>query len=441
MSSLVIPGAVVLAIALALLLEARRRHTEVAHGLIKLRSEAAGLNEPPSLHPIIDPDICIGSAACVAACPEGKVLGVVDGRATLVMGSHCVGHGRCLSECPVGAIRLVFGTSERGVDIPHTSAEYESNVPGLYAVGELGGMGLVRNAVHQGTTAVRHILREDRARSGSGDVLDVAVVGAGPAGVAAAVTAHQARLTVRLFEREPRFGGAILHFPRHKLVLSEPMTMPGYGRIKLREIPKEQLLEILETALERAGVRVELGREVAGLRAEGEGAARLFRLRLRDGEEVRSRKVVLAIGRRGMPRKLGVSGEELAKVAYSLLEPEPYRGRHVLVVGGGNSAVEAAVMLAKEPGTEVTLSYRGQAFARVVEKNRAALEAAVAARSVRLLLGSQPTTIRETEVDLDTPAGALTLPNDFVFVFTGGVLPAEFLREAGVAVEKKFGEP
>jgi thioredoxin reductase/ferredoxin len=432
---------VAFAVAGALLLEVRRKRIESDHRAVQERAVEAGMNEPASLHPVIDVERCIGSGACVSSCPEGKVLGFVDGHAELIMGSKCVGHGRCVAECPVDAIRLVFGTAERGVDIPHVSENFETNVRRLYVVGELGGMGLVRNAIRQGVDATRHLGRQLASLGARpAGVHDVVIVGAGPAGVAAAVTARELGLDLRLLERERKFGGAILHFPRKKVVMTEPVNVPGYGTLKVRELPKEELLEVLEKAAVAGGVAVECGVEVRSIRPEGEGAACTFRVALADGSELRSRAVMLAIGRRGMPNRLGVPGEDLPKVAYSLLEPELYRGQKIVVVGGGNSAIEACVALADEDATEVTLSYRRSALSRVAEKNREKLEAAVAASRVRLLLESEVRAIDAGVVRLETKGGSVELANDSVFIFAGGVLPVELLREAGIRVEKKYGE-
>jgi thioredoxin reductase len=299
----------------------------------------------------------------------------------------------------------------------------------------------VRNAVRQGVDSVHHLRKQLAALGPCPDgAHDVVIIGAGPAGVAAAVTAREHGLALRLLERERTFGGAILHFPRKKLVMTEPVHVPGYGPVKARELPKEMLLGVLERAISSAGIAVECGREVRAIRPEGDDNARIFNVKLADGEELRARAVILAIGRRGMPNRLGVPGEELPKVAYSLLEPEHYRGQRVVVVGGGNSAVEASLALAAEPGTEVTLSYRRAAFGRVAEKNRERLDAAVGAGQVKLLLESEVRQIEAASVKLETREGPLELANDSVFVFAGGVLPVELLREAGIRIEKKYGE-
>ncbi len=426
-------------VVIAVVLESRRSRTEKAHKDLLVKSELTGMNEPATLHPVIDHDVCIGSGACVASCPEGTVLGIVGGRATLVAGSKCVGHGRCTVECPVDAIQLVLGTSKRGVDIPHTSAHHETNVPGLYAIGELGGMGLVRNAVRQGVAGTKNLAGQLGSGARGAAVTDVVIVGGGPAGVAAAITARQLGLSYRLLEREQKFGGAILQFPREKLVMTEPMDLPGYGPVKQREIPKEQLLAILAQAAHAGGIQTECGREVKRVRPEPGADGQRFVVELGSGEQIASRAVMLAIGRRGSPAKLGVPGEDLPKVAYKLLEPEVYRGKRILVVGGGNSAIEATLALGSEPGTTVTLSYRGQGFHRVAEKSRKQLAAEVAGGRIELVLESNLREIRPDAVVLGVQDQERSLPNDAVFIFAGGILPRDLLKEAGVVIERKFG--
>jgi len=392
---------------------------------------------PVSLHPVIDPNICMGSGACVAACPEGKILRLHDGHSHLVQPEACIGHGACARECPVGAISLVFGTSERGVDIPHVSPSFETNVKGLFIAGELGGMGLIRNAVAQGVQAMGHIAK--RGHSKHADVLDVVVVGAGPAGLAAALVAKEKGLRYVVIDQETAIGGTIAHYPRNKLILTGPFELPGWGRIKKRELRKEELMQIWVEVVERMALDLRLGERYEAL--EREGDAFVVRTNL---ETLRTRHVLLAIGRRGTPRTLDIPGEELPKVAYTLREPDEYEGLRVLVVGGGDSALEAAMSLADVSGTTVTLSYRGDSFFRAKPKNQERFAAAVASGKVALRLSSAPTLIAPDHVDLRVTeaAGAERverLPNDHVFIFAGGVLPTGLLASAGIAMERKFG--
>jgi thioredoxin reductase/Pyruvate/2-oxoacid:ferredoxin oxidoreductase delta subunit len=414
----------------------------VARRALRSRADARALAEsqrlerdiPRSLHPVIDPDLCIGSLSCLKSCPEGDILGIVGGAATLVHADHCIGHGRCAAECPVGAIQLVFGTAKRGVDLPEVDPHFQSSRPGVYVVGELGGMGLIRNAVRQGLECVEH-LAEDPARA-SGGAVDVAIVGAGPAGLAAALGAKQAGLTYRLLEQST-LGGTVAHYPRHKVVMTEPVELPYFGKLGTkRRISKEELLAAFQKVVAKGGLAVEEGVRVTGL--EGEDGA--FEVVTEGAGRVRARKVVLAVGRRGTPRKLGVPGEERSNVTYGVTDPEQYRGAKVLVVGGGDAALEAASQLVTEGGAEVALSYRGDGLGRCREANRNKILALAQAGKLRLLLTSHVKEIGEREVTLDVAGVRLTLPNDYVVVNVGGELPLALLDRCGVRLRRYFGE-
>ncbi len=397
---------------------------------------SAGL-EPASLHPVIDPLKCIGTADCTPACPEGDVLGVVHGRAVLANPTHCIGHGACLAACPVEAISLVFGTATRGVEIPNVKPNFETNVAGLYIAGELGGMGLIRNAMTQGRQAVEGIARELRGGGGGGargDVLDLFIVGAGPSGLAAALTAKKAGLRFEIVDQE-QVGGSVYHYPRKKVVVTSAFEIPFYGTVKARAISKEELLAIWHEVIDAARLTIHTGERVDSVsRADG-----LFTVAT-SRRTYRARRVLLAIGRRGSPRKLEVPGEEAPHVAYSLADAADFRGDRVLVVGGGNSALEAAAALAEPAlGNRVALSYRGEVLARATASVRRQFEALVEAGRIRALLKSEVRAIHERAVELEAAGRELRIDADRVFVFAGGVLPSAFLRQLGVEVDTKFG--
>ncbi|HUJ28952.1 MAG TPA: NAD(P)-binding domain-containing protein [Myxococcales bacterium] len=408
-----------------------RRHEKASAALEK----GHGDRIPLTLHPVIDPEICIGSLSCLKACPEGDILGVIDGAARLIHADHCIGHGKCAAECPVGAIKLVFGTAERGVDLPSLDEFFESSRPGVHVVGELGGMGLIKNAVEQGLQVSRRIAAVLPRTASPDGVVDVAIVGAGPAGLATALGLRQADRSFRVLEQEAP-GGTISQYPRQKLVMTEPLELPFYGRLRKKRISKEKLLAVWQKALGKARIEVESGVKVAGI--EGDDGA--FELATSKGP-VRARKIVLATGRRGTPRKLGCPGEELAKVTYRLIDPEQYEGARVLVVGGGDAALEAAIQLAESGGVaEVGIAYRGDGFARCREANRTKIAALGGARKVRVMLGTEVESIAPGHVRLRTPKGTGNLPNDFVIVCIGGELPLEFLAKSGVKLERFHGE-
>ncbi len=392
---------------------------------------AGGLAEPASLHPVIDPELCIGCAACVEACPELDVLGMVDGKAQLINPSHCIGHGACRTACPTKSIALVFGTERRGVDIPLVSPTFETNVPGIFIAGELGGMGLIRNAIEQGRQAIESVRKAPGI--GTGDRLDVLIVGAGPAGFSASLAAKQHGLRFVTVEQND-LGGTVAHFPRGKIVMTAPVDLPLIGKVRIKETTKEALLKFWQDAEQRTGVRINYEERMEAVTRNDDG----FTVRTTRGV-YETRSVLLAVGRRGTPRKLEVEGEELPKVVYRLVDPEQYRGLAVLVVGGGDSALEAATSIADVPGATVALSYRGDAFSRAKEKNRERLQVAVAAGRLQLILNSTVKSISAKHVRLEQSGETVDLPNDAVIVCLGGVLPTAILKEMGIEVETKFG--
>ena len=389
----------------------------------------AGLTEPSSLHPVVDPNICVGSGSCARACPE-HAIGLIDGKAHLIAPAKCIGHGACAASCPLDAIKLVFGTEKRGIDIPQVSPEFETNVPGIYIAGELGGMGLVRKAAEQGRQAIESIAR----KRGDGG-LDVVIVGAGPAGLSATLNAMHHKLRSITIEQEDDLGGTVYHYPRNKIVMTQPVQLALVGTVKMTEVMKEALLEFWHGIVTRHRVKIQFGERLEKVQRTDDG----FHVHTSRGE-YRSRNVLLAIGRRGTPRKLGVPGEQLPKVVYRLIDPEQYRGRQVLVVGGGDSAIEAAIALAGEPDTEVLLSYRGQAFGRIKEKNRERLAQAEAGGRLKVILKSTVETIEPEAVVLRTESGSERHANDAVIVSAGGVLPTPMLKEMGIQVETRHGE-
>ncbi|BAU50421.1 4Fe-4S ferredoxin [Sulfurifustis variabilis] len=415
-----------LAVAVYLVRHRRREHLNVAR-LTEARE--AGLTEPASLHPLIDPLRCLGSNACVRACPEGDVLGIIRGRAEIIDATHCIGHGACRAACPHGAITLVFGTAKRGVDIPLLSPTFETNVPGIYIAGELGGMGLIRNAVEQGRQAIDAIRRQ----KGANGQLDVVIVGAGPAGFAASLAAHAHKLRYATVEQES-LGGCVFRYPRGKIVMTQPATLPLVGKVKMRETTKEALLGFWQDVEKRTGVRIRYNERMDDIVKTEKG----FLVKTTKGS-YEARAVLLAIGRRGTPRKLEVPGEELPKVVYSLIDPEQYRGQKVLVVGGGDAAIEAALAVAEQPGTAVALSYRGEAFDRAKPRNRERLESMSKAGRMRLLMKSKVRAISADRVQLDHDGKPVELGNHAVIVCAGGVLPTPFLKKIGITVETKYG--
>ncbi len=388
----------------------------------------AGLSEPVSLHPVVDPSRCVGSGACVNVCPE-SALGIIDGKAQLTNPAVCIGHGACAAACPVSAITLVFGSERRGVDIPRVNPNFETNVPGVFIAGELGGMGLIRKAAEQGKQALETIAARKAAMP-----LDVVIIGAGPAGIAGGLSAIERKLRYRLIEQERDLGGAILHYPRNKIAMTSPVDLPIVGRLPIGEISKEELLRIWQDVVDRSGMKIDFGTRMEGLTRIANG----YRIETTSGT-FEAANILLAIGRRGTPRKLDVPGEELSKVVYRLIEPEQYRGRRVLVVGGGDSAVECALACCAQPGTQVLLAYRGEVFNRIKPANRERLEDARAAGRIDIRMKTEVKSVASDCVELVGEHGATTVANDVVVVQAGGVLPTGLLKQLGVTIETKYG--
>jgi len=411
----------------------RRVHRQSLAQLEQARE--ARLLEPASLHPKIDPNKCVGCQACMNACPEmpgHRVLGMIHGKAALVSPSECIGHGACLSACPVGAITLVFGTETRGVDIPNVGPDFQTNVPGIYIAGELGGMGLIRNAIEQGRQSIDSVARA-RHKSADGGTVDVLIVGAGPAGFSASLAAMEKGLRFLTIEQDT-LGGTVAHYPRGKLVMAGTARLPMVGSVRFGETTKESLLQFWQKVQRDTGLPISFNERAVSISRAGDN----FEVRT-TRRTIRAQHIVLAIGRRGTPRQLGVPGEELPKVTYRLLDPEQYQGRRVMVVGGGDSALEAATAISAVAGTRVTLSYRSDGFNRAKRANRERLEKAMAGGRLQVLLGTEVLGIEPTRVRLRHQDEELALDNDVVIINAGGVLPTELLQAAGVRFETKYG--
>jgi thioredoxin reductase/Pyruvate/2-oxoacid:ferredoxin oxidoreductase delta subunit len=398
-----------------------------------LKAQEEGLHEPVSLHPYIDVNTCIGTGACVAACPEKDIIGIRNGKATVINVSQCIGHGACFHACPTEAITLRIGTEKRGVELPHVNRNFETNVPGIYIAGELGGMGLIRNAVEQGRQAVENIAKSVRRNHQA--EYDLIIVGSGPAGISGSLTARKHNLNLLLLDQDT-LGGTVYSFPRKKIVMTSPMDLPLYGKVKLYETSKSELLDLWQTALKQNNITVKENSKVESVVAEGD----IFKVTTVSGEVFSAAAVLLAIGRRGTPRKLNIPGEEKEKVAYRLLEPEDLTGKNIVVVGGGDSAIESALLLADQ--NSVTLSYRSEAFSRIKPKNSIAIKEAAEAGKLRVLFRSNLVSIEDEHVLINTADGGepVKLKNDLVYIFAGGELPTQFLEKAGIKITRKFGE-
>ncbi|MFO7524418.1 MAG: NAD(P)-binding domain-containing protein [Ignavibacteriaceae bacterium] len=396
------------------------------------KAKEFGLYEPVSLHPVVNPDICIGSGACIKACPEKDILGLVNGKAQTINASRCVGHGACFHACPVQAISLCIGTEKRGVELPHVSKEFETSIPGIYIAGELGGMGLIKNAVEQGRQAVEYFVKKlVRAPEAKYDLI---IVGAGPAGISASLTAAKNNLKFITLEQDS-LGGTVFSFPRAKVVMTSPMDLPLFGKVKLNQTTKSELLELWQDVLSRNKISINEQEKVVMI----EKFNNYFKIKT-NFDSYTSNGVLLAIGRRGSPRKLGIPGEDREKVYYRLLEPEIIHDKDIVVIGGGDSAIESAMLLADE-GNRVTLSYRGENFSRIKPLNLDRITKYSNSNKIKLKLNSNVVQINDDDVRIKTGnEEVVSLKNDLVYIFAGGELPTKFLEQIGIKITKKFGD-
>jgi thioredoxin reductase (NADPH) len=385
---------------------------------------------PTAQHPHIDNNYCIGCATCTTVCPEGDVLAMIGGKAVIVNGHKCIGHGLCADACPVGAITMVMASPSMAADMPNLTPEFETTVPNLFIIGELGGLALIKNAVNQGRDCVDTIAARLKANGETRPiegVHDLLVIGAGPAGISASLRAIEHKLNYLTVERD-EIGGTVAKYPRQKLVMTSPVEFPMYGKFKKLQLSKENLLAFWDMILNRADFNVSTGEKVEDIKKGEDG---IFTV-ITGNNQYRARVVILGLGRAGEPRKLGVKGEDLPKVMYRLIEADHYINKKILVIGGGDSAVEAAMGLASQAGNKVTLSYRSERFSRIKERNAKRIEEFIKSSKLQVLFNSNPVEFKPESVVLEVNGSNQEIPNDYVWIFAGGTPPTAFLKKIGV---------
>jgi thioredoxin reductase (NADPH) len=288
---------------------------------------------------------------------------------------------------------------------------------------------LIKNAVNQGRDCVDLITTRLKAdpRRPDPEVFDVLIVGAGPAGISASLRTIENKITHITIEQD-EIGGTVAKYPRQKLVMTSPVQFPMYGKFNKGELSKENLLEFWHKVLERADFNCRTGEKVDHIERGADGVLTVKTVK----GQYRARNVILALGRTGTPRKLGIKGEELNKVMYRLIEADHYINKNILIVGGGDSAVEAAMGLANQKGNKVTLSYRKEAFSRIKERNTERIEKNRKSGKVNVLFNSMPVEFKPESVVIEVNGVNQEIPNDFVWIFAGGTPPNDFLKKIGV---------
>lgn len=334
--------------------------------------------------------------------------------------------------------KLVLPILESGTGQSHRPAldrDNQSNVPGLYVIGDLAGAPVIKLAMAQGVEVIDHIASLPDAKSGAAGVLDVLVIGAGAAGLNAALAAKEKGLSCAVLEKA-KIANTIENFPEGKWVYAEPDSKPPKGKLWLDGATKEDLIARWHAIVGENALDVRTEEPLESLERGKDG---VFTARTPKGT-LRARRVVLATGQRGNPRKLHVKGEERERVYHRLYSPRKYENEDILVVGGGNSAIEAALTLSER--NRVTLSYRGSAFSRVFQDNERKLEAAVAAKKIVPLLDSNVIEFGETEAIVEVASGGSRerrrLPYQHAFVLVGADVPVEFLKKIGIRLENEW---
>jgi thioredoxin reductase/NAD-dependent dihydropyrimidine dehydrogenase PreA subunit len=381
--------------------------------------------------PQVNTNTCIGCSACVDACPY-DVLEIHNYVAQVVRPDDCCGLTLCEQRCPNGSLIITDG--EPIEDRPHMTDELESlDTPGVYLAGDLTGLPLIRNAINQGTHVVKTIARSIREHPGSGHI-DLVIVGAGPAGLSAALAAKAEGLTYVILE-QGSVAESIRSFPRGKLVFDQPLGLPLIGDLWLEKSSKEELLAKWMQVVHAQQLAVHEHSRVTAVQRVQAGPLQVDYVAA-DGSAraIAARRVLLAFGRRGSPRKLHVDIPDafVDHVHYSVADARSFAGKRVLVIGLGDVAMEAAIAISNQPGAEVTISYRGEDFQRGKAKNMEEVRRLIAAGRIRMLFGTQVTKVEAQRVTLSTPTQPLVVECDSVFVMIGTIAPWEFLARCGV---------
>jgi thioredoxin reductase/ferredoxin len=420
---LALGGVAILVMAVFTMLSARKRHRAIV-----APATAAG---PRILVHDINDDRCTGCDACVAVCPT-NVLDLVANKSRVLRFHDCIQCEACMFACPTEAL-VMFpeGSVPPALKVPEIDENFQTAIPGQYLIGEVAGKPLVKNAANLGRAVVEHMLAtglQPGALGGGETNVDVAIVGSGPGGLSAALTCIQKGLSYVVLEKEQMIASTIARYPKGKLVMAEPYDTVNLSLLPVFDSGKEQLIPIWSEVIERVGLQIKQGESVETVARGPDG---VFDVRSTVAA-YRAQRVVLSIGTRGKPRTLQVPGENLPKV-YSLLEdPDEWRGRSVLVVGGGDSACEAALALA-DAGAKVMISYRGKGFNRAAPKNKSAIEGYASQGRIKAKLGSQVLNFEADSVTLALADGAQKrYPNDGTFVLIGADPPVAWLEKMGV---------
>jgi thioredoxin reductase/polyferredoxin len=319
---------------------------------------------------------------------------------------------------------------------PELRANKESNIPGLYIIGDLAGAPVIKLAMAQGFEVINHIAAQPDAKASSAEMYDLLIIGAGAAGLNAALAARDKGLRALILEKG-KVANTIEDFPEGKWVYAEPDSSPPKGKLWLDGARKEDLLRRWRQIITENNLDIRTEEGVKSMARQKDGS---FVVTSEKGNPFRARRVILASGQRGNPRKLGVPGEEQEHVYHRLYSPRHYHNENILVVGGGNSAVEAALVLSEQ--NRVRLSYRGGEFSRIFKDNERKLNEAVAQGRIELILNSQVKEFGAKSATLRVDRGGheetVVVPCDHAFVLVGAEMPVAFLKSLGLKLENEW---
>ncbi|TMQ11611.1 MAG: 4Fe-4S dicluster domain-containing protein [Deltaproteobacteria bacterium] len=420
---LALGGLAFLLMAVFTVVSARRRHRAI--------HAPAGTVGPRVLIHDINDDRCTGCDACVAVCPT-NVLDLVENKSRVLRFQDCIQCEACMFACPTEAL-VMFpeGGVPPPLKVPELDESFQTAIPGQYLIGEVAGKPLVKSAANLGRAVVEHMLAtgmQPGALGGGDGIVDVAIVGSGPGGLSAALTCIRQRLSYVVLEKEQLIASTIARYPKGKLVMAEPYDTQNLSLLPVFDSAKEQLIPIWSELIDRVGVQIRRGESVETVVRAKDGA---FHVRSTVAS-YRAQRVVLSIGTRGKPRTLQVPGENLPKIFNLLEDPDEWRGRAVLVVGGGDSACEAALALA-DAGAKVMISYRGKGFNRAQPKNKQTIESYAQQGRVKAKLGSQVMSFEPETVTIALGDGSQKrYPNDAAFVLIGADPPVQWLEKMGI---------
>ncbi|HET9621221.1 MAG TPA: NAD(P)-binding domain-containing protein [Kofleriaceae bacterium] len=421
---LALGGFAILLMAVFTMLSARKRH----HASM---APPAPAETPRVLVHDINDDRCTGCDACVAVCPT-NVLDLVANKSRVLRFHDCIQCEACMFACPTEAL-VMFpeGGVPPNLKVPEIDENFQTAVSGQYLIGEVAGKPLVKNAANLGRSVIEHMLQSGLVPGALGAAdnhVDVAIIGSGPGGLSAALTCIQKGLSYVVLEKEQMIASTIARYPKGKLVMAEPYDTTNLSLLPVFDASKEQLIPIWREVIDRVGMQIRQGESVEAITRGGDG---LFEVRSTVAT-YRAQRTVLSIGTRGKPRTLQVPGENLPKVFSLLEDPDEWRGRSVLVVGGGDSACEAALALA-DAGAKVTISYRGKGFNRAAPKNKQAIESYAGQGRIKAKLGSQVLAFEADSVTLALADGSQKrYPNDGAFVLIGADPPIAWLEKMGI---------